>query len=292
MAEAFETKTTEETGRLLHSTDPGGLSAEEARKRLEQYGPNRLQEPEQSGFFSRLLSQFMDPLIYVLAAAGVISVFLGEIGDACIIAAVAALNGAVGMIQEGKAKKALDALKKMTRLKAVVRRDQTDQEIDAAELVPGDLVVLDAGRQVPADLRLLWTGRPEGRGVGPDGRGGTGPQGRRFFCGCRPSGGRPEKHGLYVLQCDGGKGDRHGDGHRHGHGDRQDRPSDPGGPHGGHTLTETAGGSGRHSEHSGSGPLRGPFRSWPSGRSGMWERCSLRPFPWQWRQCPRGFRRW
>lgn len=157
MAEAFETKTTEETGRLLHSTDPGGLSAEEARKRLEQYGPNRLQEPEQPSFFSRLLSQFMDPLIYVLAAAGVISVFLGEIGDACIIAAVAALNGAVGMIQEGKAKRALDALKKMTRLKAVVRRDQTDQEIDAAELVPGDLVVLDAGRQVPADLRLLWT---------------------------------------------------------------------------------------------------------------------------------------
>lgn len=157
MAEAFETKTKEETGRLLHSTDPGGLSAEEARKRLEQYGPNRLQEPEQPGFFSRLLSQFMDPLIYVLAAAGVISVFLGEIGDACIIAAVAALNGAVGMIQEGKAKKALDALKKMTRLKAVVRRDQTDQEIDAAELVPGDLVVLDTGRQVPADLRLLWT---------------------------------------------------------------------------------------------------------------------------------------
>ena len=157
MAEAFETKTAEETGRLLHSTDPGGLSAEEARKRLEQYGPNRLQEPEQPSFFSRLLSQFMDPLLYVLAAAGVISVFLGEIGDACIIAAVAALNGAVGMIQEGKAKKALDALKKMTRLKAVVRRDQTDQEIDAVELVPGDLVVLDAGRQVPADLRLLWT---------------------------------------------------------------------------------------------------------------------------------------
>lgn len=157
MAEAFETKTAEETRRLLHSTDPGGLSAEEARKRLGQYGPNQLLEPEQYGFFSRLLSQFMDPLIYVLAAAGVISVFLGEIGDACIIAAVAALNGAVGMVQEGKAKKALEALKKMTRLKAVVRRDQTDQEIDAAELVPGDLVVLDAGRQVPADLRLLWT---------------------------------------------------------------------------------------------------------------------------------------
>ena len=94
----------------------------------------------------------MDPLI--LCAGGGRSHFRvpGRDGDACIIAAVAALNGAVGMIQEGKAKRALDALKKMTRLKAVVRRDQTDQEIDAVELVPGDLVVLDAGRQVRAGV--------------------------------------------------------------------------------------------------------------------------------------------
>ena len=63
MAEAFETKTAEETGRLLRSMDPGGLSAEEAKKRLEQHGSNQLQEPAQPGFFSRLLSQFMDPLI-------------------------------------------------------------------------------------------------------------------------------------------------------------------------------------------------------------------------------------
>ena len=168
IAEAFETKTTEETGRLLHSTDPGGLSAEEARKRLGNVWTNRLQEPEQPGFFSRLLSQFMDPLIYVLAAAGVISVFLGEIGDACIIAAVAAFAG-LWMIQEGKAKRALDALKKMTRLKAVVRRDQTDQEIDAAELVPGDLVVLDAGRQVPADLENFMDRKSAGRVISHDG---------------------------------------------------------------------------------------------------------------------------
>lgn len=179
MAEAFETKTTEETGRLLHSTDPGGLSAEEARKRLEQYGPNRLQEPEQPGFFSRLLSQFMDPLIYVLAAAGVISVFLGEIGDACIIAAVAALNGAVGMIQEGKAKRALDALKKMTRLKAVVRRDQTDQEIDAAELVPGDLVCWTPGGRCRR-ISGFYGRKVCGQRNRPDGRGGAGPQGRGF----------------------------------------------------------------------------------------------------------------
>ena len=121
-------------------------------------------------------------------------------------------------------------MKKMTRLKAVVRRDQTDQEIDAVELVPGDLVVLDTGRQVPADLEAFMDGKSAGRGIGLDGRGGAGPQGRRFFCGPPAFRWVTGKHGLYVLQCDGGKGDRHGDGHRHGHGDRQDRPSDPGRP--------------------------------------------------------------
>lgn len=153
----FEEKTIAETKRLLNSVDNGGLSGAEAQRRLKKYGPNELAEQKGPGFFMRLLSQFMDPLIYVLMAAGVISVFLGEVGDACIIAAVVLLNGAVGMIQEGKAKKALDALKKMTRLKAVVRRDGADQEIDAAGLVPGDIVILDAGRQVPADLRLIFT---------------------------------------------------------------------------------------------------------------------------------------
>lgn len=151
----FEEKTIAETRELLNAKKDGGLSGKEAEARLGQYGCNELSGPEGKSFPARLVSQFMDPLIYVLLAAGVISVFLGEIGDACIIAAVVLLNGAVGMIQEGKAKKALDALKKMTRLKAVVRRDGVDQEIDAAGLVPGDVVILDAGRQVPADLRLV-----------------------------------------------------------------------------------------------------------------------------------------
>ena len=137
--------------------DTGGLSSDEAKKRLAEYGPNELVEDSGKTFLERVLAQFMDPLIYVLMAAGVISVFLGEAADAMIIAAVVLLNGTVGLIQEGKAQKALDALKKMTRLKAVVRRDGMDQEIDAAELVPGDLVILDAGRQVPADLRLTMT---------------------------------------------------------------------------------------------------------------------------------------
>lgn len=153
----FEQKTIAETKRLLKAEDYGGLSDREAERRLAEYGPNELAEHGKKPLIRRILEQFMDPLIYVLVAAGVISVILGEVEDAAIIAAVVCVNGAVGLIQEGKAQKALDALKKMTRLKAVVRRNGVNQEIDAAGLVPGDLVLLDAGRQVPADLRLIDT---------------------------------------------------------------------------------------------------------------------------------------
>lgn len=152
----FEQKTIAETKQLLKAENYGGLSDREVKKRFEQYGPNELAEHGKKPLAKRVLEQFMDPLIYVLIAAGIISVILGEVGDAVIIAAVVCLNGAVGLIQEGKAQKALEALKKMTRLKAVVRRNGTVQEIDAAGLVPGDLVILDAGRQVPADLRLIF----------------------------------------------------------------------------------------------------------------------------------------
>lgn len=151
----FSEKTAAETRRILKSEDAGGLSGTEVRERQIKYGPNELSDGRQPSLPSRILSQFMDPLIYVLMAAGVVSVCLGEAGDACIIAAVVLLNGTVGLIQEGRAKKALDSLKKMTRLKAIVRRDGRIHEVDAAELVPGDLVLLDAGRQAPADLRLL-----------------------------------------------------------------------------------------------------------------------------------------
>lgn len=151
----FEQKTIAEAKRLLKAGDPGGLTEEEARRRLSEHGPNELEHHEKKPLYKRILEQFMDPLIYVLAAAGAVSILLGEYGDAAIIAAVVCLNGTVGLLQEGKAQKALEALKQMTRLKAVVRRDGENREIDAAGLVPGDLVILDAGRQVPADLRLV-----------------------------------------------------------------------------------------------------------------------------------------
>ena len=134
-----------------------GLSVREAEKRLSIYGKNELEEKKPPSVLQRFIGQFMDPLIYVLLVAGVISVLLGEKGDAAIIAAVVLLNAAVGVAQEGKAQKALESLKQMTKLKAVVRRDGRLLEIDSAELVPGDLVVLSAGQQVPADLRLIFT---------------------------------------------------------------------------------------------------------------------------------------
>ena len=130
----FERCSVFETKMLLGSSDDGGLSGKEATKRLREYGRNELEEKRPPSVAERMLSQLMDPLIYVLLAAGGISVFLGERGDAVIIAAVVLLNATVGVIQEGKAQKALESLKKLTTRKALVRRDGKLLEMDAAEL--------------------------------------------------------------------------------------------------------------------------------------------------------------
>lgn len=117
-------------------------------------GENRLEEEPEVSPISRFIAQLNDPLIFILFVAAAISVLLRETGDACIILVVVLLNAAVGVIQEGKAKKALDALKDMTSPHALIREGDYIHEIPASDLVPGDLVVLEAGRQVPADLRL------------------------------------------------------------------------------------------------------------------------------------------
>ena len=146
-----------DTGDERESTKNDGLSEMQRRDvyKRQEYGRNELEEKRPPSVAERMLSQLMDPLIYVLLAAGGISVFLGERGDAVIIAAVVLLNATVGVIQEGKAQKALESLKKLTTRKALVRRDGKLLEMDAAELVPGDRVLLNAGQQVPADLRLI-----------------------------------------------------------------------------------------------------------------------------------------
>lgn len=153
----FEQKTAKETCEILQCDGKCGLSSGEAQKRFEENGPNELPDaPKKSGLAS-FVEQLNDPLIYVLLAAAAISLLLHEVSDAVIILAVVGLNAFVGVVQEGKAQKALDSLKKLTQPKACVIRDGAEREIEARNLVLGDLVCLEAGRQVPADLRLLKT---------------------------------------------------------------------------------------------------------------------------------------
>lgn len=132
-----------------------GLSADEAKKRLEQYGPNAFEEKKPKTLLQMFLAQLKDPMIYILMAAVVVSFALKEFSDAIIIAAVILLNAIVGVVQESKAEKSLEALKELSNPVAMVRRDGKTFELPAAELVPGDVVILEAGRIVPADLRLF-----------------------------------------------------------------------------------------------------------------------------------------
>ncbi len=134
-----------------------GLSGKEAMERLQKYGPNQFQEKKPKTKLQMFLSQLRDPMIYILLGAVVISLFLKEISDSIIILAVILLNAIIGMIQESKAEKSLEALKKLSSPTALVRRDGAPVELPAADLVVGDIVLLEAGRVIPADLRLIST---------------------------------------------------------------------------------------------------------------------------------------
>lgn len=134
-----------------------GLTAEEAKKRLDRYGPNKLAEEEKISKFKILLHQFTSPLIYILIIAGAVTILLKEYIDSGVIFAVVILNAIIGYIQEYKAEESVRALKKMVVPKARVIRDGKEKEINSEELVPGDIVLLASGTKVPADLRLLHT---------------------------------------------------------------------------------------------------------------------------------------
>jgi P-type Ca2+ transporter type 2C len=136
-------------------TDAGtGLSSEEARRRLERYGPNELREKPRPSFFQLLLAQVNSFLIILLVVASVVSAALGELTDAGMIMAIVILNSILGVVQESKAEAAMAALKKMAAPNARVIRDGSIQDVPSRELVQGDIVLLEAGNYVPADLRL------------------------------------------------------------------------------------------------------------------------------------------
>ncbi|RJF67426.1 cation-transporting P-type ATPase [Rhodopseudomonas palustris] len=135
-------------------TSRGGLSSEEAAKRLASVGSNALPDPPRRSALLRFLAQFNNTLIYFLLAAAVAAAFLGHRIDAAVIVAVVTINAIVGYVQEDKAEKALAAIKKMISPRAHAWRDGHRAAIPAAELVPGDVVMIEAGDRVPADLRL------------------------------------------------------------------------------------------------------------------------------------------
>lgn len=134
---------------------PEGLSPQAATERLARLGPNRLPAPRRPGLLRRFLAQFNNALIYFLLASAVAAGALGHGVDAAVILAVVLVNALIGFIQEGRAERALDAIRTLISPRAVVLRDGTRTAIAVADLVPGDVVLLEAGDRVPADLRLI-----------------------------------------------------------------------------------------------------------------------------------------
>jgi len=136
-------------------TTPEGLSAEEAARRLADIGPNELPVGEKRTIPAMVLDQFKDFLILLLLGAAVVSGVLGELADTIAILVIVVLNAVIGVVQEYRAERAMEALREMAAETATVRRAGQTFEIPAAELTVGDIVLLDAGRVVPADLRLI-----------------------------------------------------------------------------------------------------------------------------------------
>lgn len=132
-----------------------GLSQAEAKLRLEQYGVNRLQPPKPKSAVIRFLLQFHNVLVYILLVASVLTAFLGHWLDSGVILGVVVINAMIGFVQEGKAEKALNAIRRMLSLNAIILREGQRLQLPAEQLVPGDIVLLQSGDKVPADLRLL-----------------------------------------------------------------------------------------------------------------------------------------
>ncbi|NLH96759.1 MAG: cation-translocating P-type ATPase [Clostridiaceae bacterium] len=135
-------------------TDRNGLSLEKAVQLLERHGPNRLAETRRKTVLERLVDQLKDPMVIILIVAAMISGVVGEIADAAVILAVVILNSILGVVQEGKAEKAIEALQRLSSPYSKVRRNGHVMLIKSEELVPGDIVLLEAGDAVPADIRL------------------------------------------------------------------------------------------------------------------------------------------
>lgn len=153
--------TTKEIENKLNTNITNGLSSKEVQKRKKAYGDNILQEKKKESIIKRFIDQFKDFMIIILLVAAVISAFVAyfdgsnEYMDSIIIIAIVVFNAIMGLVQESKAEKSLDALKKLSSPTAKVKRDGKVSVIPSKDLVPGDIILLDAGNLVPADARLI-----------------------------------------------------------------------------------------------------------------------------------------
>jgi magnesium-transporting ATPase (P-type) len=135
----------------------GGLSDAEAKRRLASIGPNRLPQPRRPALWRRFAAQFRSLLIYILIAAALLTAAMGEWLDCWVILGVVLVNGVIGYLQEAKAERALDAIRKLLAPSALILRDGRRRRLPAEELVPGDIVLLEPGDRLSADLRLIET---------------------------------------------------------------------------------------------------------------------------------------
>ncbi len=154
MSKAWHSKTTETVLEELR-TDPLGLTEEEAKERLERYGPNELKEAKRITPFQIFLNQFKDIFVIMLLIATAISFLVGEATDALTIAAIVILNSVVGFIQEYRSEKAMEAMRKLTAPQARLMRNGKEVMVPAKQVVPGDIVLLESGDRVSADSRLI-----------------------------------------------------------------------------------------------------------------------------------------
>ena len=194
-------------------TDRQGLSAQEAEKRLQEHGENRLKEAEKLTLFQRFVQQLKDPMLLILLAAAAVSAVTNILShesftEVIIILLVVLLNAVLGVVQESKAEAAIEALQTMTAATCKVLRDGQQVTMESRLLVPGDVVLLEAGDAVPADGRILESASMKIEEAALTGESVPG---------------RPEEHGLHGLGGGIRPGPHGGHRHGHGHGDGQDR---------------------------------------------------------------------
>ncbi len=157
----YHTLSTNETIEKLNTNIESGLNQEEVAKRLAEYGENKLPEPKKETLLHKIIKQFSDVLVILLVIAAIVSFALGEELDAVVILIIVFINGLLGYIQEARAEKAIDALKKLSTSYAQVLRNGNVEKISVEQLVPGDIILVESGDRIPADARIVETTKLE-----------------------------------------------------------------------------------------------------------------------------------